>query len=1312
MSQEQGQQQSRNKNGGRGRGGRRGGGGRGRGGRGRGKNHRATSPNRNNGNITSTSNSNSNNNNYNNNNNNNYNNNYNKNHKKKNNSKNNASRIGNGGDNYPQQMRQPKQPPVPNTKKNGEKGADAHTVSEKTRIMFTKILTDFREDDTRDRFEFPSDLTNTERKFLHQLAGQLGLTSKSTGKGEARRIAVTKRSERVQKTKNGGEDLSVLRIGAEGRAALKKHVARFPPTRTEAIESRETGASLAEAVAARGSATANGNANDNANGNADAGLLDVLNKLGLGGGDDEVDRAGKGVPFRRARRVDPARRTERHASYQARKQAAREYQQVLRNRSKLPAYGREAEIVATVHANPVTVIQGETGCGKSTQCPQFLLDANPTASIAVTQPRRISAISIAERVAQEQCLGSPTDNNTAGGGGVGSLVGYQVRLETASSKDTQLLFLTPGVLLRKLQSSPMLSEYTHIIIDEVHERDKYTEFLLIRLRDLLPIRPDLRLVLMSATLQTEVLMQYFSPDNDSLSGRNKDFYRDHPPVMLSIEGRTFPVQEFFLEHVLELTEYIDVDAFDDGDDVENADEGGGVAPEKRPMSMNELDAALARVMSSNGGTQSFSSGGMGGLELTARCALCGKGFPGPIELGEHMAVCTGLMEEDVLFDQKEDAVKTAAFSNPQFLEGDGDKPNGGFDFADADFEDYDEYDIDECQEVADYVFQEVPELPAPDPIEEEKKWDGEGLFQADVEQDVVLTPKQEKYLKHYQTMYDDEQINTELLLEVLHYIVKKSKGEGAILVFLPGWHEISEVSMLLENTVPFHNRSKFLILPLHSGIPSQDQRRVLRRPPPGSRKIVLSTNIAETSLTIDDVAFVIDSGRAKEKDYDPHLKTSTLQPIWISQSSAKQRKGRAGRTKAGVCFHLFSSTRHQSMRPFVESELLRTPLEEMCLMTKKLGLAPGGPEDDDGVPAFLSKAITPPHAKSISNALELLENLGAMLPETNDLTSLGECLSVLSLEPRVGKMVIWSYLLGCTKVASQMAVAMAYKSPFVLPPPHMRREAERSKLILSDHSESDQVTVLNAVVKRDQLKKKKGESAYRDWCQRNYLSASSLQMIGDLRKNLTRELSTLGFADPMARGYHNRRDTKQHALWQAAIAAGLYPNVATRKRGDVNFSTMTNRKAKIHVSSVNALKGQPLNSKCQIPNGEIEFVCFGEMVKGSHFFTLSQTTHLPSALPLLLLCGTSLQIHPIDESEYSELNLDDWIVFQCSTEEASRLVILRRRLEGAFWNAIAQPSQDPRQSMTFLEQDAIETLGLVLTSALKSSGVRQTLVDN
>jgi hypothetical protein len=387
-------------------------------------------------------------------------------------------------------------------------------------------------------------------------------------------------------------------------------------------------------------------------------------------------------------------------------------------------------------------------------------------------------------------------------------------------------------------------------------------------------------------------------------------------------------------------------------------------------------------------------------------------------------------------------------------------------------------------------------------------------------------------------------------------------------------------------------------------------------------------------------------------------------------------------------------------------------------MAKKLELAPGGPEDDDGVPAFLAKAMSPPHAKSVSNALELLVDLGAMLPETNDLTILGLCLSILSLEPRVGKMVIWSYLLGCARVSSSMAVAMSYKSPFILPPPSMRRDAEKAQVQLSQNSESDQVTVLNAILKRDQLvKRSAGGGTFHDFCRKSFLSSATVQMISDLRRSISRELTTLGFPNPATMNqYHNRHDTSL-ALWQAAIAAGLYPNVASRKRGDVNFSTMTNRKAKIHISSVNAVKGQPRNSKCQVPEGEgeVEFVCFGEMVKGTHFFTMSQTTHLASPLPLLLLCGTSLTVRPLpdnDESEHDNskskfaiLNVGDWIIFKCETEVAAQLVILRKRLDAAFWHALSDPGAGVK-NLTATERDAVEILGTVLTSAHKSTAAR------
>lgn len=925
--------------------------------------------------------------------------------------------------------------------------------------------------------------------------------------------------------------------------------------------------------------------------------------------------------------------------------------------------------------------------------------------------RRISAISIADRVAQEQCLADGNNNNN--NSGVGSLVGYQVRLEAAASKDTQLMFVTPGILLRKLQSSPTLSEFTHIIIDEVHERDKYTEFLLITLRDLLPVRPDLRLVLMSATLQTELLIDYFA-------SCDHDFYQQHPPGVLEIEGRTFPVQEFFLEHILEMTDYIDPAVAA----AAAAADGGGAEGDGNVMSMDELDAELAKLMGSS------STGGGGAAMLlpsapvemrTVQCPMCSQQFVDHMALGAHVALCQGNNTDPATSSSDSDLIfngdgnpTTLAVPPAQLLL----TPDQLLADTSGDLAEFDDYDVDETVQVEGYEFQTstnnamtaasaayVEEI-----IDDAKKWDGIGMFlkpEEGAEEVIDVTPQQDALLNHYQTMHDDEKVDNDLLLDVLHYIHKTSHGDGAILVFLPGWQEISEFNLLLDSTPPFNDYGRFLVLPLHSGIPSADQRRVLQRPPTGKRKIVLSTNIAETSLTIEDVSFVVDTGRAKEKDYDPHLKTSTLQATWISQASAKQRKGRAGRTKAGVCFHLFSSRRFQFMRPFVESELLRTPLEEMCLFTKKLGLAPGGPEDADGVPAFLAKAITPPHEKSISNALELLVDLGAMLPETNDLTNLGQCLSILSLEPRVGKMVIWSYLLGCARVTSQMAVAMSYKSPFALPPPAMRRSAEKAQVELSQGSESDQVTVYNTMIKQDQIRKNKSEGAWREFCRRNFLSPSTTQMISELRKNIARELSSLNFPDPMKNGgFHNRNQNKE-ALWQAALSAGLYPNVCTRQRGEVNFSTMTNRKCKIHVSSVNAVKGQPLNNKCQIPEGEVEFVCFGEMVKGAHMFTISQTTHLASPLPLLLLCGTALTVHPDpNDHQFAILGLDDWIVFKCPADAAAALVVLRKRLDAAFLKALAQPSLLGDQNMEELDRDAIDALGQVLQSALKSTTVR------
>jgi hypothetical protein len=710
--------------------------------------------------------------------------------------------------------------------KNGEKGADIHTVSEEDRIRLTRVLMALREsDEDTASTTLPPDLTNTERKFVHSLSMQLGLVSKSYGKGEKRCITVSKRAEKKKKTGSGDDEeetFPILHVGERGLMALQHHMSAHPPSDTDRMESYETGSALS------GSNT------------DDAALSSVLKGMGLTSNHNAKQRVVKPV------RVDLKKRTQYHAAAQKQKLADRSYPRMTKQRKSLPAWSYQDRICETVSQHPVTVLSGETGCGKSTQVPQFLLDHDPTASIVVTQPRRISAISVAERVASEQCL-EP----------IGGMVGYQVRLESATSRDTQLLFLTPGVLLRKLQSSPTLAEFTYVIIDEIHERDKYTEFLLIALRDLLPSRPDLRIILMSATLQTDALVNYWY----DAGGKNQD---SGAPGQISIPGRTFPVQEFFLEDILTMTKYLD---------------------EKQVDSMDQLEAAMAMLIASqksNGSNQQQpmkkkktkvkqvkQKAGEGAKQLPPPppnsfvCVMCQKGgFSNPGELGAHVAFCDGGVGESMealesrVRQSTDGAAAGGMIDETMFEDYDvsGD-PNGVLAFEDYDassnsleatFEDYAVSDDDDADDDDDKG----------SPTD---KWDGESPFDMTPEDalaEPVTTEAQEELLDQYQSMHDDEKIDDALLLEVLHLIVASSYGDGAVLVFFPGWGEITEFSMLLESTPPFRDRSKYIILPLHSGIPSKDQKKVFQRPPKGVRKIILSTNIAETSVTIDDVSFV------------------------------------------------------------------------------------------------------------------------------------------------------------------------------------------------------------------------------------------------------------------------------------------------------------------------------------------------------------------------------------------------------------------------------------------------------------------------
>jgi len=317
----------------------------------------------------------------------------------------------------------------------------------------------------------------------------------------------------------------------------------------------------------------------------------------------------------------------------------------------------------------------------------------------------------------------------------------------------------------------------------------------------------------------------------------------------------------------------------------------------------------------------------------------------------------------------------------------------------------------------------------------------------------------------------------------------------------------------------------------------------------------------------------------------------------------------------------------------------------------------------------------------------------------------------------VGKMVIMSYLIGCAKASSSMAVAMSYKSPFTIPPPSMRKVSDTAKIKLSERSESDQITSLNVLRNRDVIAKR-GHSALAGWCKQNLINFSSLNMISELRNVVSRELEGLGFPPCSHNGHHNRSGDFNPAFLQASICAGLYPNLAFRRAGDVNFSTFSNRKAKIHLGSVNSIKSQPLSTKCQVAEDQVEFVVFGELVKGKAMFTMENTTHLVSPLPLILLCG-QLHIRQINlapavsaytatnsttTTQMSILSLDDWLVFLCEPETASALAVLRNRLDSAFSRITSDPSNFA--DLPAAEKDAVETLSFVLNSSHKAAPLR------
>ncbi|XP_062112415.1 DExH-box ATP-dependent RNA helicase DExH1 isoform X1 [Humulus lupulus] len=745
-------------------------------------------------------------------------------------------------------------------------------------------------------------------------------------------------------------------------------------------------------------------------------------------------------------------------------------------REKLPAFKMKSQFLKAVAENQVLVVSGETGCGKTTQLPQFILEEEISClrgadcNIICTQPRRISAISVSARISSER------------GESLGETVGYQIRLESKRSSQTRLLFCTTGVLLRQLVQDPQLTGVSHLLVDEIHERGMNEDFLLIILRDLLPRRPDLRLILMSATINAELFSKYFG----------------NAPT-IHIPGFTFPVTELFLEDILEKTHY------------------------------------SIKSESSN--------------------------FDGNSRRRQK--------------DSKKDPLTEL----------------------------FEEVDIDsQYRTYSTYTRKSL------------EAWSG-------------------------------SQLDLGLVESSIEYICRH-EGPGAILVFLTGWDDISKLLDKVKGNRFLGDPSKFMVLPLHGSMPTINQREIFDRPPPNKRKIVLATNIAESSITIDDVVYVIDCGKAKETSYDALNKLACLLPSWISKASAHQRRGRAGRVQPGVCYKLYPKIIHDEMLQYQLPEILRTPLQELCLQIKSLQLGTAG--------SFLAKALQPPDSLAVQNAIELLKTIGA-LDDMEELTPLGRHLCTLPLDPNIGKMLLMGSIFQCLNPALTIAAALAHRDPFVLPI-ERKEEADAAKRSFAGDSCSDHIALLKAFEGWKEAKRNGNDRAF---CWENFLSPVTLQMMEDMRMQFLDLLAGIGFVDKSRGPAAYNQYGQDLEMVCAILCAGMYPNVVQCKRRGKRsaFYTKEVGKVDIHPASVNA----------SVHLFPLPYMVYSEKVKTTSIFIRDSTNISDYAL---LLFGGNLI--PSKTGEGIEM-LDGYLHFSASKS----VLELIRKLRGELDNLLNRKIEDP-----------------------------------
>ncbi|KAL9074923.1 MAG: hypothetical protein Q9157_004219 [Trypethelium eluteriae] len=481
---------------------------------------------------------------------------------------------------------------------------------------------------------------------------------------------------------------------------------------------------------------------------------------------------------------------------------------------------------------------------------------------------------------------------------------------------------------------------------------------------------------------------------------------------------------------------------------------------------------------------------------------------------------------------------------------------------------------------------------------------------------------------------EDALIPIHLIGAVIAYIVNES-SKGAILVFMPGLDEILKVEKLLRHQPIFgvdFARSQFKIMLLHSSL-HDGQNEVFDPVPPGCRKIILATNIAETSITIPDVQSVVDTGKLRENQYSHLQHITRLLTKWESKSNVKQRAGRAGRVERGHYFGLFSRARYESFPETGVPELLRSDLQSICLSVKVQAR-------NTSIQSFLADALQPPTSEAVEASVKALQDMQA-LTKTEHLTPLGKVLAQLPVHPRLGRIIILSIIFQCLDPIL-IAGAADEERPLFVRPLEARAAATQAQAEFYEGTGSDQIALINAFRDLRQMRDEKGKKAAETWARQKYIHLGAFTAIDQTSQQIEDILVEAGLI-PRTPPYRRENselgppELNENAgsvsLVKGLFVAGYRPNLAVQSRG-VTLKTPSEQNAIIHPGSINKKRGP----KGNVPDS---IFTYASMVKstGDRAIHLRDTT-ITTPLIALLFGGGKLK-----KGGAGIVEMDEWVRF-------------------------------------------------------------------